>query len=87
MPSGFRRTLTLRGQGETSIGLASNSSPRRAAGELDRFLASRGWTSRGWRQAGGAWHNRYQDAGGKSIGLQLVDDGRGGAVGLLIVAQ
>jgi hypothetical protein len=89
LPPGWRRTLTLRGQGETSIGLAGSSPPDRGRGELDAFFSSRGWAPAGWRQAGAAWHNRYQarDNRAASIHVQLSDDGRGGTVGLLIISD
>jgi hypothetical protein len=89
LPAGLRRTLTLRGQGETSIGLAGEISPRLASRELDQFLSSRGWTSAGWRQIGAAWHNRYRGTGpsAPSVNVQLSDDGRGGLLGLIVVAD
>jgi hypothetical protein len=82
LPTSLRRTLTLRSQGQTSIGLAGDVSPRRASSNLDEHLSSRGWTSTGWRQTGGAWHNRYRAAAG-SLDVQLSDNGRGGVAGLL----
>jgi hypothetical protein len=88
LPAGLRRTLTLGGpQGEATIGLAGDNAPRRCVDELDRTLSAAGWTPRGWRQAGTAWHNRYQASGKRPgrIEVQLSDDGRGGTVGLMIV--
>jgi hypothetical protein len=86
LPSSLRRTVTLGGpQGETTIGLAGALSPRRTADELDRALAAEGWNPGPWRQAGSAWHNRYQVSRKARIDAQLTDDGRGGVVGLLIV--
>ena len=85
LPPRLRRTLTLRGPQETTIGLAGAMTARTCTAELDDSLAAQGWTSAGWRQSSATWHNRYHSSkqGGR-IDVQLSGD-RTGVVGLLIV--
>src|SRR5262245_17073687 len=86
LPAGLRRTLTLRGPQETTIGLAGAMTARNCTQELDASLADQGWTSTGWRQSSATWHNRYQSSqqAGR-LDVQLSADRASGVVGLLIM--
>lgn len=86
LPPGLRRTLTLRGPQETTIGLAGSMTARKSTQELDATLAGQGWTSTGWRQSSATWHNRYQSSQQTGrLDVQLSADRASGVVGLLIL--
>ncbi len=88
LPPGGRRLVSMRVAGGGSMttfqGAARIGGWQRF---FDDWFSSHGWTSGGgWPSAGPAWHCRYRPSNGRSsASVEIVDDGRGGLTGLVLV--